>query len=94
MIVKVLLGILTGGAMFLLASSSFGANAAGVLWPGFTPGILISLGLGLAGLRMWDRKKSRQGTIIEGRYLRFGIEGGESSRRILVSSNKQEGGHG
>ncbi len=59
--------------MFVLASESFGANAAGVLWPGFTPGMLISLGLGLAGLGMWGREKIRQGTITDGRYLALGM---------------------
>ena len=59
--------------MVVLASESFGANAAGVLWPGFTPGMLISLGLGLAGLGMWGREKIRQGTITDGRYLALGM---------------------
>ena len=73
MIVNGLLGILTGGAMFVLASNSFGANAAGVLGPGSTAGILILLGLGLAGLGMWGREKIRQGTITDGRYLALGM---------------------
>ncbi|MBE0568235.1 MAG: hypothetical protein IH577_00975 [Deltaproteobacteria bacterium] len=66
MIVKGLLGILTGGTMFAVATNSFGADATGALWPGFTPGILMSLGLGLVGLGMWGRKKIFQGTPVDG----------------------------
>jgi hypothetical protein len=49
MIVKWLFGTLTGGVLVTLATNSFEAEVAGALGPGFTPGMLISLGLGLAG---------------------------------------------
>ena len=65
--VKGLLGILTGGTMFAVATNSFGADAAGALWPGFTTGLLMSLGLGLVGLGLWGRKKIFQGTPVDGR---------------------------
>ena len=64
MMVKGLLGILTGGTIFAVATNSFGADAGAALWPGFTPGILMSLGLGLVGLGMWGRQKMIQGTPI------------------------------
>ena len=93
MIVKVLLGILTGGAMFVLASNSFGANAAGVLWPGFTSGMLISLGLSLAGLGMWGRKKIRKGTMIDGRYLALGMrEVNLRGASLFQRTNQRKGG--
>ena len=93
MIVKVLLGILTGGAMFVLASNSFGANAAGVLWPGFTSGMLISPGLSLAGLGMWGRKKIRKGTIIDGRYLALGMrEVNLRGASLFQRTNQRKGG--
>ena len=56
MIVKGLLGILTGGAMVALATNLFGADAAGILGPGSTPGMLMVIGLGLVGLGMRGRK--------------------------------------
>ena len=67
MMVKGLLGILTAGTVFAVATNSFGADAAGALWPGFTPGILMSLGLGLVGLGLWGRKRIFQGTLVDGR---------------------------
>jgi hypothetical protein len=67
MIVKWLFGTLTGGVLVTLASNSFEAEVAGALGPGFTPGMLISLGLGLAGLGLWGRKKIFQGTPVDGR---------------------------
>jgi hypothetical protein len=72
MIVKGWFGILTGGAMVALATNTFEAGAGVVLGQGFTPGILILLGLGLVGQGMWGRKKVRQGTSIDGRYLALG----------------------
>jgi hypothetical protein len=64
--VKGLLGILTGGAIVALATNSFQADAAGALWPGFTPWILMSLGMGLVGLGLWGRKKIFQETPVDG----------------------------
>jgi len=55
-IVKGLLGILTGGTLVALATDLFGADAPGVLGPGSTAGLLILLGLGLVGLGMRGRK--------------------------------------
>jgi len=65
--------------------------AAGVMGPGSTAGISISLGLGLVGLGIRGRKKIFQGTPIGGRYPGLGNEGGESSRGIPVSANKKKG---
>ena len=73
MIVIGLLGILTGGAMVALAANSFQADAAGVMGPGSTAGILILLGLGLVGVGIRDRRKNFQGTPIDGRYLVLGM---------------------
>jgi hypothetical protein len=73
MFVNGLLGFLTGGAMVALATNSFQANAAGVLGPGSTAGILILLGSGLVGLGIRGRKKMFQGTPIDGRYLALGM---------------------
>ena len=69
MVVKGLLGILTVGTVVGVATNLFGAGAAAAagLWPGFTPGILMSLGLGLVGLGLWGRKKIFQGTPVDGR---------------------------
>ena len=72
MFVNGLLGILTGIAMVALATNSFQADAAGVMGPGSTAGILILLGLGLAGLGIRGRKKIFQGTPPDGRYLALG----------------------
>jgi len=55
-IVKGLLGILTGGTMVALATNIFGADAPGALGTGSTAGLLILLGLGLVGLGMRGRK--------------------------------------
>jgi hypothetical protein len=66
MMVKGLLGILTAGTVFAVATNSFGADAAGALWPGFTPWILMSLGMGLVGLGLWGRKKIFQETPVDG----------------------------
>jgi hypothetical protein len=49
------------------------ADATGVPWPGFTSGTLMIIGLCLAGLGMWGRRRSRQGTWIDGRYLALGV---------------------
>ncbi len=67
MIVKWMVGMLTGGVLLTLASNSFEAEVAGTLGPGFTPIMLISLGLCLAGLGLWGRKKIFQGTPADGR---------------------------
>ena len=67
MIVGWLSEILAEGTMFAVATNSFGADTVGVLWPGFTPGILILLGLGMAGLGLWGREKIFQGTPVDGR---------------------------
>ena len=64
---------MTGGAMVALATNSFQADAAGVMGPGSTAGILILLGLGLAGLGIRGRRKIFQGTPIVGRYLALGM---------------------
>ena len=68
MFVNGLLGFLTGGAMVALATNSFQADAAGVLGPGSTAGMLILLGSGLVGLGIRGRKNLVQGTPIDGRY--------------------------
>ena len=73
MIVNGLLGILTGGAMVALAANPFQSDAAGVMGPGSTAGILILLGSGLVGLGIRGRKKILQGTPIDGRYLALGM---------------------
>jgi hypothetical protein len=73
MIVKGLLGILTGSTMFALATNLFRADAAGVMGPGFTAGMLILPGLGLVGLGIRGRKKIFQGTPTDGRYLVLGM---------------------
>lgn len=63
-----LLETLTGGTMVALATNLFEADAAGVLGPGSTPGMLmLLLGLGLAGLGRWGRKKISQRTPVDGR---------------------------
>jgi hypothetical protein len=72
MVVNGLFGILTGGAMAALVTNTSEADAAVVLGQGFTPGILMVLGLGLVGMGMWARKKIFQGTPIDGRYLALG----------------------
>jgi len=64
MIVKWLFGMLTGGVLLTLATNSFEAEVAGPLGPVFTPIMLISLGLCLAGLGLWGRKKIFQGTPV------------------------------
>ena len=74
MFVKGLLGILTGGAWVALATNSFQSDAAGVMGPGSTAGILILLGSGLVGLGIRGRKKIFQGTPIDGRYLALGMK--------------------
>jgi hypothetical protein len=73
MIVNGLLGILTGGALAALATNSFQADATGVMGPGSTAGILILLGLGLAGLGIRGRRKFFQGTPVDGGYLALGM---------------------
>jgi hypothetical protein len=72
MIAEWLMGILTGGTMVALATNSFEAGAAGVLGPGPTPGMLMLLGLGLAGLGMWGLKKICPGTPVDGRSPALG----------------------
>jgi len=59
--------------MVALATNSFGADAAGVMGPGSTAGMLMVLGLGLVGLGMRGRKKIFQGTPVSGRYLALGM---------------------
>ena len=56
-IAKGMLGILTGGAVVALAANSYGIDAANVLGPGSTPGMLMLLGLGL----LWVGKRGRKG---------------------------------
>ena len=73
MIVNGLLGILTGGAIVALATSSFGADTVGVMGPGSTAGMLMLLGFGLVGLGMRGRRKSFQGAPIDGNYLALGM---------------------
>lgn len=68
-----LLGILTGSTMIALVTSLFGADAAGVMGPGFTAEMLMLLGLGLVGLGIRGREKIFQGTPIDGRYLALGM---------------------
>ena len=77
MIVKWLFGILTSGVLVTLATNSFEAEVAGVLGPVFSPGMLISLGLGLGGLGLWGRKKIFQGTPVDGRIP---VSGGKESK--------------
>ena len=92
MFVNGLLGFLTGGALVALASNSFEADAAGVLGPGSTAGILILLGSGLVGLGIRGRKKIFQGTPIDGRYLALGMrEVNLRGAGILVSADKRKG---
>lgn len=73
MIVNGLLGFLTGGAMVALAMNSFQADAAGVMGPGSTAGILILLGSTLVALGRRGRKKIVQGTPFDGNYLALGM---------------------
>ena len=89
MFVNGLLGILTGIAMVALATNSFQADAAGVMGPGSTAGILILLGLGLAGLGIRGRKKIFQGTPPDGRYLALGMR--EVNLRGHPCFSEQEG---
>jgi hypothetical protein len=72
MIVNGMVGLLTGGTVVALATNSFEVDAAGVLWSGFTSGMLMLFGLGLVVLGMWGRKKICQGTPIDGLYLALG----------------------
>jgi hypothetical protein len=93
MFVNGLLGFLTGGAMVALATNSFQADAAGVLGPGSTAGILILLGSGLVGLGIRGRKKIFQGTPLDGRYLALGMrEVNLRGAGILVPADKRKGG--
>ncbi len=73
MVEKWLYGILTGSSMVALATNSFEPDTAGVLGSVSTPGMLLFLGLGLVGLRLWGRKRVRQGTSIDGRDLVLGL---------------------
>jgi hypothetical protein len=68
-----LLGFLAGGAMVVLATNSFQADAARVMGQGSTAGILILLGLGLVGLGIRGRKKVFHETPFDGRYLALGM---------------------
>ncbi len=72
MVEKWLYGILTGSSMVALATNSFEAEPFGFQGPGSTAGMLLFLGLGLVGLGR-GRKKARQGTSIDGRYLVLGL---------------------
>jgi hypothetical protein len=99
MIVNGLLGILTGGAMVALATNSFQADAAGVMGPGSTAGILILLGLGLVGLGIRGRRKIFPGTPIGGRYLALGmrevnLRGASLFQRTRGKDGKDEWGEG
>jgi hypothetical protein len=79
--------------MVALATNSFEADAAGVLGPGSTAGILILLGSGLVGLGIRGRKKIFQGTPIDGRYLALGMrEVNLRGAGILPSADKRKGG--
>ena len=88
MLVNGLLGILTGGAMVALATNSFQSDAAGVMGPGSTAGILILLGSGLVGLGIRGRKKIFQGTPIDGRYLALGMKEVNSARAPLFQRTR------
>ncbi len=59
--------------MVALATNSFGADAAGVMGPISTAGMLMLLGLGLVRLGIRGRRKIFQGTPIDGRYLALGM---------------------
>jgi hypothetical protein len=89
MIVNGLFGIPTVGAMAALATNTFEADAAVVLGQGFTPGILMLLGVGLVGLGMWARKKIFQGTPIDGRYLALGGREVNFRETSLVSEEEE-----
>ncbi len=94
MIVTRLLGILTGSAMFALATSFFGANAAGVMGPGSMAGMLILFGLGLVGLGIRGRKKIFRGTPIDGRYLALGMrEVNLRGASLFQRTGGKEGNH-
>ena len=68
------------------------ADAAGILWPGFTPGILVLFGSGLAGLGMWGRQRNRQGTSIDGLYLALGVRDVNYRGTSIFFTNKMKGG--
>jgi len=93
MFVNGLLGFLTGGAMVAVATNSFQADAAGVLGPGSTAGILILLGSFLVGLGIRGRKKIFQGTPIDGRYLALGMrEVNLRGASLFQRTNRRKGG--
>jgi uncharacterized protein YjbJ (UPF0337 family) len=71
-----------------VTSSILNADASGVLWPGFMPGMLILFGLGLVGLGMWGRQRNRQGSSIDGLYLALGVK--EVNRRGTSLFYEQE----
>lgn len=73
MIEKWLYGILTGSAMVALVTNLFEPDTAGILGPGSTLGMLLFLGFGLVGLRLWGGKRGRQGTSFRGRYLALSL---------------------
>ena len=67
-------------------------DVAGVLWPGFTPGILMSLGLGLAGLGLLGRRRCRQGASVASRCLALGVREVNYRGKSLFFPNKRKGG--
>ena len=84
MIVNELLGILTGGTVVALARNLFEGDAAGVLGPGSLHGMLILLGLGLAGLGIWGLKKIRQRNTYRRSLPDLGRKKGEFSFDLLL----------
>ncbi len=96
MTVNWLLRIMTGSALFALATDSFGADAAGVLGPGSTAGLLILIGLGLVGLGLRGRKTDFQEKPVDGRYLSLGmrevnLRGTSLFRRTRGKEGKRKG---
>ncbi len=66
-------GFLAGSTMAALATDSIQADAARVMGPGSTAGMLILLGLGLVGLGIRGRRKGFHETPFDGRYLALGM---------------------
>ena len=94
MFVNGLLEFLTVGAIVVLATNSFQADAAGVMGPGSTTGILILLGLGLVGMGIRGRKKIFQRTPIAGRYLALGMmEVNLRGASLFQRTREKEGKH-
>jgi len=94
MFVNGLLEFLTVGAIVVLATNSFQADAAGDMGPGSTTGILILLGLGLVGMGIRGRKKIFQRTPIAGRYLALGMmEVNLRGASLFQRTREKEGKH-